>query len=119
VRQSGDLEPCVARAEAHVQAALRLWRADQPSRCAECCLSLGTAIRELESVQRDQERGVAFPVAPLAKRLKKLQADINRLTRLVDSAAAFCRGMALTIGRDGDASAASGPDALPRIEGVA
>ncbi len=113
------LEERVARAEAHVQAALRLWRAGQPSRCDECCLSLRTAIAELQDVQRDPPRGAAIPVASLANRLKKLKADIDRLTRLVDSAAAFCRGMALTMGRDLDASAPSGLDALPRIEGVA
>lgn len=104
MRQGGDLEERVTRAEAHVRAALHLWRADQPDRCDECCLSLQAAIRELEDV----------PLAPLGGRLKKLQADINRLTRMVDSAAAFCRGMALTIGRDG-----SGLVALPGIEGVA
>jgi len=110
VRQGGDLEERVTRAEAHVRAALHLWRADQPSRCDECCLLLQTAIRDLEDVQRN----AAIPLAPLGGRLKKLQADINQLTRLVDSAAAFCRGMALTIGRDG-----SGLVALPGIEGVA
>jgi hypothetical protein len=51
--------------------------------------------------------------------VRKIKADIDLLTRLVDSATAFCRGMALTIGRDADALAASGLDALPRIEGVA
>jgi hypothetical protein len=119
VPRGRGLEERVARAEAHVQAALRLWRADLPSRCDECCLSLRTAIGELQDLQQDPARGAAFPVASLGNRLKKLRADINRLTRLVDSATAFCRGMALTIGSDVDASVASGPDAFSRIEGVA
>ena len=119
MRQGRGLEERVARAEAHVQAALRLWRADQPSRCDECCLSLRTAIAELQDVQRRPAGGAAVPVASLAKRLKELKADIDRLTRLVDSATAFCRGLALTIGRDVEASAPSGLDAFPRIEGIA
>jgi len=119
VRRGGALEERVARAEAHVQAALRLWRADQPSRCDECRLLLGAAIGELQDVQRDPARGAAFPPASLGNRVRKIKADIDLLTRLVDSATAFCRGMALTIGRDADALAASGLDALPRIEGVA
>jgi hypothetical protein len=80
---------------------------------------LRTAIGELKAAQRDAEQGAAFPAALLGKRRKELKADINRLTRLIDSATAFCRGMALTIGRDGGPPAASGLDAPPGIQGVA
>jgi multidrug efflux pump subunit AcrA (membrane-fusion protein) len=111
VRQGGDLRERVMRAEAQVQAALRLWRAGDASGCDECCLSLQAAITELEGAQTD----AAIPAASLRKRLERLQADVNRLTLLVDSATAFCRGMALTIGREG----ASPLDARSGIESVA
>lgn len=111
MRQGGELRERVTRAEAQVQAALRLWRADDASGCDECCLSLQAAIAELQDVPWD----AAIPAAALRKRLERLQADVNRLTRLVDSATAFCRGMTMTIGRDG----ASPLDALSGIEGVA
>jgi hypothetical protein len=113
VRRRGDLEQRVGRAEAHVAAALRVWRADQTSRCDECRLSLQTAIRELEDAGRDAGQVGSIAVAPLRQRLEQLQADVERLTRLVDAATAFCRGMTLTIGP------ASALDAIPATEGLA
>jgi hypothetical protein len=109
MRPRGDLEERVERAQAHVQTALDLWRAAKPGDCDECCLSLEAALGEIKNVRQDVEQGGAFPVAPLKKRMKRLTADVNRLTRLVDAATAFCRGMALTIGRDsGDARPGTG-----------
>jgi hypothetical protein len=116
MRRGGDLQERVTRVEAHVAAALALWRAGQPGRCDECGLSLQAAIGELEDAYRNAGRSGPSLPAPLAQRLERLQTDVNRLTRLVDAATAFCRGMALTIGRDGTPSPM---DEFPAAERVA
>lgn len=91
------------RAEEHVESARRSWDATDISRCAECVEYLRQAAGEIQAAQ--QFTGEAAlqahePAAQAKDRLQRLQGSMNRLSRLVDSAIAFHRGLALATGMD-------------------
>jgi len=91
------------RAEDHVQNARRSWDATDLSRCAECLEHLRQAAGEIQAAQQFTNEAALLAAEPAAKardRLQRLHLSVNRLGRLVDSAIAFHRGLALQTGMD-------------------
>lgn len=81
----------LARAEGHVRQARKSWDATSISRCAECAEGLRLAVAEMEGACAAAPRGPA--PAGTQIRLERLRGDVDQLSRLVDSAMAFYRGM--------------------------
>lgn len=83
----------IARAEAHIQNARRSWDPTSLSACADCATELQVAIQEMNTACEAATTVSAVPEA--AARLERLRVDVERLSRLVDAAIAFGRGLAL------------------------
>jgi hypothetical protein len=91
------------RAEDHVQRARQSWDATDISRCAECLEHLRQAAGEIQAAQQYTNEAAlpaAEPAAEARDRLQRLHLSVNRLGRLVDSAIAFHRGLALQSGME-------------------
>jgi len=88
----------IARAEAHIQNARRAWDPTSLSACAECATELQAAIQEMNTACEAATTVVAVPDA--TSRLERLRGDVERLSRLVDAAIAFGRGLALRSAAD-------------------
>lgn len=83
----------IARAEAHIQNARRWWDPTSLSGCADCALELQAAIQVMNTACEAATTVTAVPEA--AVRLERLRGEVERLSRLVDAAIAFGRGLAL------------------------
>jgi hypothetical protein len=91
------------RAEDHVQNARQSWDATDISRCAQCLEHLRQAAGEIQAAQQfagETALQASEPAAKAKDRLQRLHGSVNRLGRLVDSAIAFHRGLALQSGMD-------------------
>jgi hypothetical protein len=88
-----DLIPYVLRAERHVQQARRSWDPTSLAGCEQCSGHLQKAIDEMAAAQG---AAALTPPGPGVKaRLVRLRNEVEVLSRLVDSATAFSRGLAL------------------------
>jgi hypothetical protein len=83
----------IALAEAHIHKAQRSWDPTSLSACAECATGLEAAIQEMNAACEAATTVTAVPDA--TARLQRLRTDVERLSRLVDAAIAFGRGLAL------------------------
>lgn len=83
----------IATAEAHVRIAREVWDPSSISACAQCGAQLQQAISEMSAASEAVGAGPA-PAGSQA-RLNRLRADVEGLSRLVDAAIAFGRGLAL------------------------
>lgn len=83
----------ITRAEAHIQNARRSWNPTSLSACADCASELQVAIQEMNTACEAATTVTAVPEA--AARLERLRGDVERLSRLVDAAIGFGRGLAL------------------------
>ena len=92
------LEEHVVRAEDLVRAALDNWDAGDLKRCSDCGRRLMSAIGEMEAAQSAGPRELAAARGEMAGRVRRMQAEIGRLSRMVDAASAFARGVALLAG---------------------
>lgn len=93
-----DLMPYVLRAERHVQQARQSWDPTSLAGCERCSAQLKRAIDEMTAAQRAASR---TPAGPGVKgRLVRLRNEVEVLSRLVDSATAFSRGLALRTASD-------------------
>jgi hypothetical protein len=83
----------IAMAEIHVRDARQAWDPSSLSGCFHCTVHLDRAIGEMKGAC---EAAAAGPVPPGTKtRLSRLRADVETLSRLVDAAMAFSRGLPL------------------------
>ena len=96
-RDSG-ITQSLARAEGHVRQARKSWDATSIPACAECAEGLRLAVAEMESVCAAAPRGSA--PAGTQIRLERLRADVDQLSRLVDSAMAFYRGLEWSVAQE-------------------
>jgi hypothetical protein len=81
----------LARAEGHVRQARKSWDATSLSGCAQCAEDLRLAVAEMEGACTAAPQGP--PPAGTQVRLDRLRTDVDQLSRLVDSAMAFYRGL--------------------------
>lgn len=89
----GGLHGYISRAEIHVGNARRNWDPSSLAGCARCADHLQKAIDEMNGAQKAATQA---PAAPGTKaRLVRLRNEVEVLSRLVDSATAFSRGLAL------------------------
>jgi hypothetical protein len=98
----------IAAAEGHIRNARRSWNPASLSACAECTDQLQQAIDAMTVAEAAAE-GLA--PAGFNPRLDRLRADVDILSRLVDAAVAFNRGLALRIG--------SGQSTVAEVTGIA
>jgi len=84
----------IAEAEAHVRIARRVWDATSISACAECGEQLQRAIDQMNVACEAAGSASAAATA----RLQRLRSDVEELSRLVDAAIAFGRGLTLRTG---------------------
>ena len=88
----------IARAEDHLRRARQSWDPSSLSGCEQCNRHLQGAIEMMQAAQQSASRN---PVAPSARaRLVRLRNEVETLSRLIDSAAAFARGLALRVGSE-------------------
>lgn len=103
MRRQPDLITHLQRADDHLRNARQSWDATDISRCAECLEHLQQAAGEIQAAQQFTAEA-ALQAAGLAaqakQRLQQLRGSVGRLGRLVDSAVAFHRGLALHTGMD-------------------
>lgn len=93
-----DLIPHVLRAERQVQQARQSWDPTSLAGCEQCSRHLQKAIDEMAAAQR---AAAQTPAGPGVKtRLVRLRNEVEVLSRLVDSATAFSRGLALRTASD-------------------
>jgi hypothetical protein len=83
----------VSVAADRVHQALSAWDAANLSRCAQCRELLHAAVAELTVV----DPGKRLPKS-VAKPLNQLRTDVQLLSRLVDAASSFNRGMTVYTG---------------------
>ena len=95
----------LARAEGHVRQARKSWDATSLSACAGCADGLRLAVAEMEGACAAAPQGPA--PAGTQIRLQRLQTDVDQLSRLVDSAMAFYRGMEWTVAQAPEEAAPS------------
>jgi hypothetical protein len=91
------------RAEEHVESARQSWDVTDIARCAECVEHLRQAAGEIQAAQQFTNEATLQPPVLAAKakdRLQRLHGSVNRLGRLVDSAIAFHRRLAIDTGMD-------------------
>jgi hypothetical protein len=100
VSQQPYLMTHLQRAEDHVQNARQSWNATDISRCAECLEHLRQAAEEIQAAQQFIGEAALQGATTARERLQQLHGSVNRLGRLVNSAIAFHRGLALHSGMD-------------------
>jgi hypothetical protein len=88
----------IERVERHLWNARQSWRAASGPHCAECLRHLEEAIAGMHLAQTAAAGGGNAYEAKA--RLRRLQQDINLLSRLVDASIAFYRGLALHSGME-------------------
>ena len=86
----------IAAAEGHVRRARQLWNPTSVSDCAVCAEQLQRAASEIKAACQDAADGLA--TADARVRLDRLRGDVQVLSRLVDAALAFSRGLELRTG---------------------
>ena len=86
----------IERVEHHLLKARQSWSAANGPHCAECLQHLQEAIDEMHQAQAAAASGSSASEANA--RLRRLQHDVNLLSRLVDASIAFYRGLALHSG---------------------
>jgi len=90
-------------AEDQVERARQSWDATDLSRCAQCAEHLHQAAVEIRAARQFTGEATfqgADSASKARQRLERLQNSVNRLGRLVDSAIALHRGLALHTGMD-------------------
>ena len=102
-RDSG-ITAYLARAEGHVRQAQKSWDATSLSGCAECAEGLRLAVAEMEGACAALQ---GPPPAGTGRRLERLRSDVDQLSRLVDSAMAFYRGMEWSVAQGPEEAAHS------------
>ena len=90
-----DLIPYVLQAEHSVQQARQSWDPTSLAGCEQCSGHLQKAIDEIAAAQRAAGQTPAGP--GVKARLVRLRNEVEVLSRLVDSATAFSRGLALRV----------------------
>lgn len=95
----------LARAEGHVRQARKSWDATSISGCAECAEGLRLAVAEMEGACAAAQQGPA--PAGTQTRLERLGTDVDQLSRLVDSAMAFYRGLEWSVPQEQEQAAHS------------
>jgi hypothetical protein len=88
----------IDRVEDHLWKARQSWSATGGPNCAECLQHLQEAIAGIHQAQAAAASGSTASEAKA--RLRRLQQDINLLSRLVDASIAFYRGLALHSGME-------------------
>ncbi|MBZ5575432.1 MAG: hypothetical protein LAP40_02600 [Acidobacteriia bacterium] len=83
----------VARAEEYVADARSCWNPSRIASCGECAEALRRAVAEMEAACAAAAQGPA--PAGVEMRIGRLRSEVDGLARLVDSAMAFCRGLAV------------------------
>ena len=86
----------ITLAEGHIRNARHAWDPSSISASAECAEHLQQAIAEMNAACQAASNGPAAPGA--SQRLARLRSDVEVLSRLVDAAIAFGRGLALRTG---------------------
>jgi hypothetical protein len=84
---------CILQAEGHVRNARRYWDPANLFSCEQCAEQLQQAIELMTAAQQAAARGAAAIGA--RTRLTQLRGEVEVLSRLIDSAMAFSRGLAL------------------------
>ena len=85
----------IAQVEVHIRNARRSWNPVSLAGCEKCAEQLQQAVEIMQAAQEAATRG---SMAPGAKaRLSSLRSEVEVLSRLVDSAMAFSRGLALRV----------------------
>jgi hypothetical protein len=88
-----NLLASIAQAEKCVEDARRHWNAASVEQCEQCAEQLHHAIELMLSIRQAAAQSAAIPDAKV--RLQCLRDNLEELSRLVDSAMAFSRGLAL------------------------
>jgi len=83
----------IAAAEGHIRNARKSWNPVSLAACADCAEHLQQAIDEMKAAS---ESAVDAPGAQA--RFDGVRAEVEELSRLVDAAIAFSRGLALQAG---------------------
>jgi hypothetical protein len=83
----------VVRAEGYVRNARQCWNPTNLSSCEQCGEQLRQAIEVMQAARQAAAGGPATPGAKA--RLERVRNEVETLSRLVDSAMAFSRGLAL------------------------
>ena len=91
----GGLPVYIAQAEGHVRNARRYWDPSNLSSCEQCAGQLQRAVEIMTAAQETAKHGPAVPGAK--ERLSRMRNEVELLARLVDSAMAFSRGLALRL----------------------
>jgi hypothetical protein len=86
----------IERVEHHLWKARQSWSDANGPHCAECLQHLQEAIDEMHQAQAAAISGSTASEASI--RLRRLQQEVNLLSRLVDASIAFYRGLALHSG---------------------
>lgn len=98
MNRDGGITGFLARAESHVRQARKSWDATSISACAECAEGLRLAVAEMEGACAAAAQG---PVPDGTQiRLERLRSDVDQLSRLVDSAMAFYRGLEWSVAQE-------------------
>jgi hypothetical protein len=84
----------ISGAESLVRAALENWDAGDLDGCSHCGQDLHSAIREMEAAQAALGSQRLVAASDTVLRVRRIQEDIDRLSRMVDAAEAFARGLA-------------------------
>ena len=105
-RQPGEH---AARAQAHLDRALRVWSATEPDAREATCVLLQRAIDEVEGAREALVLQERRPDPELLARMRKMQKSASSLAKILDAAAAFWRGIGLRMG----ASVANGESETP------
>jgi hypothetical protein len=88
----------IERVEHHLWKARQSWSDANGPHCAECLQHLQEAIDEMHQAQAAAISGSTASEASI--RLRRLQQEVNLLSRLVDASIAFYRGLALHSGME-------------------
>ena len=83
----------ITQAEAHIRNSRRSWDPTSLQGCEECSEQLRQAVELMLAARQAAARGETVPEAQA--RLTRLHSEVEVLSRLVDSAIAFSRGLAL------------------------
>jgi len=108
VMASDQVADLISRAAACLHTAEQAWNAVDPSACEHSCAALLMAVSELDSLCQVVKSTASTPQPASLSQLRDLSAAAARMSRLLDSAAAFWQGMALRVGWVAQADASNG-----------